>query len=542
MKRTEMIARFGEEEIDVLVIGAGINGAVAAAALSDQGLKVAIVDRGDFSSGSSSSSSNLIWGGIKYLENHEYSLVWRLCGSRNLLIKSYPTRIQPICFHLSCPKGFRKSSTLFYIGTLVYWFFGRCMSKSPKYRSCRAIAADHAFINTENIEGAVEYWDAYMPDNDARFSFQFVKKAVSMGAIAVNYMAVDSLNWKDGKWEIDLRSDESDMPIRVSSKAVINASGPHVELLNKKNGLSSPKHILFSKGVHLIVRRITNAHGVFAFFADDGRLFFLLPMGDKSCIGTTDTRVSELPVSVNDEDRKFILTNINRLLRLEEPLTVKDIISERVGVRALVVDEDQFDDKSDWMSLSRKHFIDIKEEESYISVFAGKFTDCINVGEGLIAAMGKLGFDMGKKGKWYGEDNVEDKVSFLDAAKSLGMTLSGEEWALRLWRLYGKDANVILGRIKEDPEKKKNIIPQIDFMLAEAEYACENEMVVELEDLLRRRQMISLTHAKDKLVEMSGFKRLSQVLFGEDWEAKYERWKKDSVPVDISKGRDGNRE
>ena len=527
MKRTEMIARFGEEEIDVLIIGAGINGAVAAAALSAEGLKVAVVDRGDFSSGSSSSSSNLIWGGIKYLENHEYSLVWKLCGSRNRLIKSYPTRIRPIRFHLCCPRGFRKSSAILCLGAWVYWCFGRCTTKSPKYRSPRAIASDYEFINTENIEGAVEFWDAYMPDNDARFSFQFVKKAVSMGAIAVNYASVDSLNWKEGKWEIDLRCAESDMPVSVSSKAIINASGPHVELLNKNYGLSSPKHILFSKGVHLIVRRLTKSHGVFTFIADDGRLFFLLPMGDKSCIGTTDTRVNELPVNVNDEDRNFILTNINRLLKLKEPLTIEDIISERVGVRALVVDEDQLEDKSDWTSLSRKHFIEIKEEKSYVSVFAGKFTDCINVGDGLIAAMGKLGFELNKKEKWYGEDSVDDRASFLDEAKGLGMTLSGEEWALRLWRLYGKDANIILGKIKEAPEKKKRIMPQIDFMLAEAEYAGENEMVVELEDLLRRRQMISLTHSKDELVEMRGLKRLTRVLFGEEWERKYERWRTD---------------
>ena len=525
MKRTEMITRFGKEEIDVLIIGAGINGAAAAAALSAQGLKVAIVDRGDFSSGSSSSSSNFIWGGIKYLENYEFSLVWKLCGSRNRLIKAYPTRIRPIRFCLSCPRRFWKSSVVCYIGAWVYWCLGRCMSKTPKNRSRRAIASEHAFINTESIGGGVAFWDAYLPDNDARFSFQFVKRAVSTGAIALNYASVDSLNWNEGKWEIALSYAESELPVRVSSKAIINASGPQVELLNNRHGLNSPKKILFSKGVHLIVRRITPSQGVFAFFDGDGRLFFLMPMGDKSCIGTTDTRVSEPTVSVNDEDRQFILTNINRLLKLDEPLTVEDVISERVGVRALVVDEDQIDDQSDWASLSRKHFIDVNKERSYVSVFGGKFTDCINVGEGLISAMGKLGFEMNKKETWYGEECDADKNSFLDEAKGLGMTLSGEEWAFRLWRLYGKDAHAILGKIMKASEKKMNIIPQIDFMLAEAEYAAENEMVVELEDLLRRRQMMSLTHAKEALVEMPGVECLSKVLFGEESEQKYQRWK-----------------
>jgi len=401
------------------------------------------------------------------------------------------------------------------------------MSKTPKYRSRRAIAAEHAFINTESIGGAVAFWDAYLPDNDARFSFQFVKRAVSTGAIALNYASVDSLNWNEGKWEIALSCAESELPVRVSSKAIINASGPHVELLNKCHGLSSLKHILFSKGVHLIVRRITPSQGVFAFFAGDGRLFFLMPMGDKSCIGTTDTRVSEPTVSVNDEDRRFILTNINRLLKLDEPLTVEDVISERVGVRALVVDEDQIDDQSDWASLSRKHFIDVNKEKSYVSVFGGKFTDCINVGEDLISAMGQLGFEMNKKETWYGEECDADKASFLDAAEGLGTTQSGEEWSLRLWRLYGRDAHAILGKIKKAPEKKMNVISQVDFMLAEAEYAGENEMVVELEDLLRRRQMISWTHSRDALVEMPGLERLSRVLFGEEWEQKYEKWKTD---------------
>ena len=112
------------------------------------------------------------------------------------------------------------------------------------------------------------------------------------------------------------------------------------------------------------------------FFADDGRLFFAIPMGNRTVIGTTDNRVTEPETEVTDEDRRFVLENINKRVNLKQPLEEKDILSERWGVRPLVLETDQVDLNSDWTKLSRKHAIDTDPKSRHISIYGGKLTDC----------------------------------------------------------------------------------------------------------------------------------------------------------------------
>ena len=131
--RDTNIKRLSKEAFDVAIIGGGINGAVAASALASKGVKVALIDQGDFAGETSSNSSNLAWGGIKYLENHEYMLVNKLCKSRNHLMKSYPSTVREIRFLTTLQKGFRHSPFFVYLGTVVYWLFGRFFTQSPEY-------------------------------------------------------------------------------------------------------------------------------------------------------------------------------------------------------------------------------------------------------------------------------------------------------------------------------------------------------------------------------------------------------------------------
>ena len=123
----------------------------------------------------------------------------------------------------------------------------------------------------------------------------------------------------------------------VQSSVIINACGPYVDKQNKISELTTEHRHVFSKGIHLIVPQITNNKRVLTFFADDGRLFFAIPMGNRTMIGTTDTRVSTPETEVTREDRYFVLDNINKRLNLAKPLTEVDIISERCGVRPLVI-------------------------------------------------------------------------------------------------------------------------------------------------------------------------------------------------------------
>ena len=253
--RESNIQKLDRGVYDVLIIGGGINGAVAAAALSGKGASVALIDQRDFAGFTSQQSSNLAWGGIKYLESHDYALVRKLCLSRNHLIDSYPSRVQEIRFLSTIEKGFRFHPWFLWAGTWVYWLFGNGFTKIPRLLFKRAINREEPAINTQNAAGGFEYSDAYLHDNDSRFVFQFVRSAMDRGGIAANY--VESLGARrDGDlWITQARDVIDGKTLDIRSKVLINAAGPFVDEHNQRTGEQTEHHHLFSKGIHLIVDR-----------------------------------------------------------------------------------------------------------------------------------------------------------------------------------------------------------------------------------------------------------------------------------------------
>ncbi|MEO1576810.1 MAG: FAD-dependent oxidoreductase, partial [Pseudomonadota bacterium] len=377
--RSSNIDRLRDGEFDVLVVGGGINGAVSAAALAAKGARVALVDRADFAGQTSSQSSNLAWGGIKYLETREFMLVNKLCKSRNELMRAYPSTVKEIRFLATVEKGFRFPPLFIYMGSLLYWVMGRFATKAPRWFGVEALGQREEAIDTQDARAGIEYSDCYLYDNDARFVFNFVRTALNYGAAAANYVQCDKLERRDGTWHADLTDRQSGESFALKARAVINACGPGADLLNTGAGIKTAYRHVFSKGIHLIVDRVTKTRRILAFFASDGRLFFVMPMGPKTCIGTTDTRVSDPATGVSEEDRRFVLANANEMLNLDRELTEDDIIAERCGVRPLAVRGQ--DDSDDWVALSRKHVVEVDEQARFVSIFGGKITDCLNVGE-----------------------------------------------------------------------------------------------------------------------------------------------------------------
>ena len=379
--RETNLKKLSEQTFDVLIVGGGINGAVSAAALSQKGVKTALIDQGDFAGMTSQESSNLAWGGIKYLENWEFLLVRKLCKCRNHLIRNYPSTVKEIRFFTSISKGFRYPPFFVWLGTWLYWLIGSCFTKPPRYLTKKRIKTEEPVVNTDNIHGGFEYSDAYLYDNDARFVFGFIRSALTSGCIAANY--VESIRAKrnsHGYWISEVKNSITGETFQIRAKVLINAAGPLADRYNEIAGQSTHHHLLLSKGVHLLVNRITPNKRVLTFFASDGRLFFIIPMGGRTCIGTTDTPVKEPTQEVTPDDRAFILKNVNALLNLENPITEPDIISERCGVRPLVI-SGEVTTTPDWMQLSRKHAIEPNLPEFYLTIFGGKLTDCLNVGD-----------------------------------------------------------------------------------------------------------------------------------------------------------------
>ena len=198
--RNNNVKKLGEQPFDVLIVGGGINGAVAAASLAGRGVRVALIDRGDFAGGVSSNSSNLAWGGIKYLESLEFLLVNKLCKSRNRLMRAYPSTVKEIRFFTTIQRGFRFHPLFIFLGSVLYWIMGRFATRAPRYISARAIEAAEPVVNTSKAAGGVEYSDCYLYDNDARFVFNFIRKSLNFGCIAANYVESTGARREEGQW------------------------------------------------------------------------------------------------------------------------------------------------------------------------------------------------------------------------------------------------------------------------------------------------------------------------------------------------------
>ena len=531
--RDANIDRLRNGLFDVLVVGAGINGAVSAAALAGRGASVALVDRGDFGSFTSQESSNLVWGGFKYLEHFELPLVFGLCRSRNRLMKAYPDNIKEIGFLATLDRSAPFPPWFAALGAAAYWAIGLFGTRPPKLFDAERVKLEEPAIDTTGVRGGVQYQDAYLIDNDSRFVFSFVRSAIEAGASVANYVELVAAERAGDRWVATLRDVDSGEQFTTAARTIVNAAGPFVDQLNTGWGLTTRHRIVYSKGVHLVVRRLTTTRHdrVLAFFDDTQRLFYVIPMGRRSVIGTTDTRVDTPHTAVDNDDREFLLAQINARLALEHPLTVADIIAERSGVRPLVVKRGGGDRKHvEWTSLSRKHEIERDDDLNVVTVFGGKLTDCLNVGEEVAAEIEHLGVPLERDlANWYGEPAAATRAEFFRQAKLMKLDRlrtkpDTEPLSDRLWRRYGRRAFDLLEAIRADPAMGADIMGSADYLRAELHNAAEHEMIVKLDDFMRRRSKIDLVVSDDDIRSSPGLHEVAEILFGDAAERRLEEY------------------
>ena len=525
--RQSNIDKLGTQDFDVLIVGGGINGAVSAAALAARGAKVALIDARDFAGFTSQHSSNLVWGGIKYMEGYEFGLVSELCKSRNELLRSFPSTVKEIRFLMTIHRKFRFHPWVILASTWLYWLFGRGQTRTPSLVSQARLKQIEPLINTDISIGGVEYSDAFLHDNDARFVFNFVQSAMDRGCIAANYVRLDQAKRENDGWRARVTDQIDGKSIEVRARVMINAAGAFVDPINATCGIETRHRHVLSKGIHLIVPKISEEHRVLAFFADDERLFFAIPMANRTCIGTTDTRVEDPVTEVTEADRQFVLDNINARLDLPNPLGVGDIIAERCGVRPLAVPSN--DKSTNVQQLSRRHVIETINDERHISVFGGKLTDCLNVGDEICDEVQRLGIGLESPSRWYGEPGPEARESFFQRVRTLGLDSTvaedtGEALAERLWRRYGAKAEGMLDAIEGDPELVEPMIENTGIRKCEIDHLVQNEMIVKLEDYLRRRSKIELLISRDTLRQSTGLFEACEKLFGDQAQQKFDEY------------------
>jgi glycerol-3-phosphate dehydrogenase len=316
-----------------------------------------------------------------------------------------------------------------------------------------------------------------------------------------NYHRVQEITKVSNGFEIGIKNQISGEQFDVWAKVIVNAAGPFAKESNDLVGSKTKKDLVFSKGIHLVVRKLTSDNRVLTFWDEQGRIFYVIPMHDRSVIGTTDTRVLDPLEEVTEQDREFVLRQINLSLTLDKPLTVADIISERCGVRALVVDRNKDNSKSDWHKLSRKHSVET-DPQGVISILGGKFTDCINVGEEIVHKVQKFIPVTSPSKPWFGEEDSKQKASYEQAAA--GLLAQGAittQVANQLWRRHGSAAKAILETLKAQPEARELAFEGLAITFAELAFISENEEVKTAEDLLRRRLPIAMARSTQQIKE-----------------------------------------
>jgi glycerol-3-phosphate dehydrogenase len=354
------------------------------------------------------------------------------------------------------------------------------------------------------------------------------------GCIAANYVESLGAQRQGDVWITTARDVIDGKTLEICAKVLINAAGPFVDEHNKLTGENTEHHHVFSKGIHLIVPQLTPNKRVLTFFADDGRLFFVIPMGNRTCIGTTDTRVEDPITHVTEEDRKFVLDNINKRLQRNKPLTKEDVIAERCGVRPLVVKSKAEGATEDWLQLSRKHEIDVDHQNAHISIFGGKLTDCVNVGNEVADLVKALGIEIPYPDyKWYGEPHVSVREEYFHQAKLMDLDSytspeATESLTSRLWRRYDEEALRLLEEIREDPGQAEVLIKGTEYIRCEINQAKRREMIIKLEDFLRRRSKIALVVRRDDIKNAPGLMEACEILFGDKAQEKLDEYFQES--------------
>ncbi|MBA9001230.1 glycerol-3-phosphate dehydrogenase/oxidase [Thermomonospora cellulosilytica] len=492
-ERAQALDRMASEEFDVVVVGAGIVGAGAALDAATRGLTVAVVEARDFASGTSSRSSKLIHGGLRYLEQYNFDLVREALTERGLLLQRIaPHLVRPVPFLLPTTRRVWERAYLgagvalydamaFQMGITRGVPHHRHLTRRKALRLAPALRKD-AFV------GAIQYWDAQM--DDARYVVTVLRTAAEYGAqVASRAQCIGFLREGERVTGVRVLDLESGHKTEVRARQVVNATGVWTDEIQDLVGGRGQIHVSASKGIHLVVPkdRIHSSTGII--LRTEKSVLFVIPWGRHWIIGTTDTawNLDKVHPAASKSDIDYVLSTVNEVLNT--PLTPDDVEGVYAGLRPLLSGETDETSK-----LSREHVV-AHPVPGLVMVAGGKYTtyrvmakDAIDaVAHGLdgkiaesctdrIALVGGEGF----QAMW----NARHRL----AAKS-GLHVARIE---HLLQRYGTLIDDLLLLIAERPDLGKPLTGADDYLRAEIVYAASHEGARHLNDVLTRRTRISI--------------------------------------------------
>lgn len=494
MKRKSIVQAMGQKPLDVIVIGGGITGAGIALDATTRGLRTALFEMQDFAAGTSSRSTKLVHGGLRYLKQFDVKTVAEVGKERAIVYENGPHVTTPEWMLLPLHRGgtFGKFSTG--IGLRVYDFLaGVKRSERRRMLSEQETLSREPLLKQEGLLGG-GYYVEYRTD-DARLTIEVVKEAVRNGAMALNYMKVDSFLYENGKIVgvrvIDQLDGEA---FEFRAKKIINAAGPWVDELRNKDHSKTGKHLQLSKGVHLVIdqSKFPLKQAIY-FDTPDGRMVFAIPRDGKTYVGTTDTFYKADPVQpvMTKEDRGYIMKAIQYMFPSLQ-LTADDVESSWAGVRPLIYEEGK-----NASEISRRDEI-WQSPSGLITIAGGKLTGYRKMAEMIVDLVMKLlGQEEGIaftaamtkqmpiSGGHVGGST--DFPSFVESKMNEGIR-NGLDGALaKRWaRMYGSNVDVIFDLADQYQSKTERSGLPLE-VLVPLVYAIEEEMTLKPVDFFIRR-------------------------------------------------------
>lgn len=490
--RGSILARMAAEPVDLLIVGGGIVGAGIARDAALRGLRTALVERADFGSATSSLSSRMIHGGLRYLEHGEFRLVREASRERGVLLAIAPHLVRALPFLFPVYEGARVPAWKLRAGMWVYdALAGFRNTRLHRWLGRKDVARLEPRLRSKGLRGAGLYYDAQT--DDARLVLATIRSAARAGALVANYAEVTSFLKSDGRVRgAAVRDMLSGRRHDLHALVVVNATGPWVDIMRRHDDPEAPLLLRTTKGAHVIVprARIGHAHGVTLTSPLDGRVMFVLPWGDDlSYIGTTDTDDDSPPAEVraSGADVIYLLRSANALFP-DARLAPRDVISSWAGLRPLLAPEHSLSPAE----VSREHRV-VTSPSELITIAGGKLTtyrvmarDVVDaVAERLHAIDGREVADRPPTDRLpLPGGETADLAVLIDAARGRQAT---DAEARHLVDYYGSESAAVLNLVERDRSLGEPIIAGRPEIWAEVVHAVEREMAVRLADLLVRR-------------------------------------------------------
>ncbi len=522
-QRKEHIEEAKGKVFDVVIIGGGITGACAARDAARRGLSTAIVEKNDWAFGTSSRSSKLVHGGLRYLELFDFKLVFEACRERRRLLLNAPHVVWPQSFMFPVYKGDKAPLFIIAMGLWMYDFLALFRNvQNHQLHGPKRILEVEPELDRERLTGGGQFYDC--ATDDARLTLSHVQSAHLEGACCLNYARVlEVLNEKGRACGVRVRDEVAGEEFDIEARVVLNCSGPWTDAVCRLDDAEAAPKLRPTKGSHIIVPwervKVTNAMPIIS--PADKRMMFLVPWGDYALVGTTDTDYDGDYDSVcaSSDDVQYIIDAANKTLPRAQ-LTPDDVISTYAGLRPLVVEGGGKDVKES--QVSREHSI-YESHSGLISIAGGKLTTARSMAQELVdLGSRRLEERFGikaarcatKKAPVFGKDGGD----FRKRLERLAGDLRLDQDIVSKLQLLGTGAVRVLAMLAEGGSMADRVGDGIPYIEAEVIYSAREEMVVNLSDFMVRR---SLIYYEDREQGLGCADKVADLLGGElGWDAK----------------------